>query len=407
MEEAEKRITAFKVADKDKTSNFITRSGRISEDPAILDKQPVDGTDPRVPTENDKVQKQLQKTNANITLWELLVTSQEHRTALIKQLSTASVPTDLSPEDMTATIGSITMQRSLSFSDDDLPRYGANHNYALYITVEIQEQQVPLVLIDNGSTVNVCPLRTVTKLGYKATDFTPSSLAIRAYDDTRRAPLGTIKLTMIMGPIQSTAEFQILDIPASFNLLLGRSWIHPIGALPSTLHMKVKIPFEQKVVTIQGNEGLATIATTSTTPAFQHSEQDISLRGFRVVADVQMLDKELPSQNPTARMMQKMNFLPGLGLGKISKVKSVLINPRSTKAYLDSDTFQRKVRTVPNQPQQAEGGTATSGKKAKTLHITACLNHGGVRKRARYCQDGKSSTLKMHMLITGEPTQLA
>ena len=121
---------------------------------------------------------------------------------------------------------------------------------------------------------------------------------------------------MIMGPIQSTAEFQIRDIPASFNLLLGRSWIHPIGALPSTLHMKVKIPFEQKVVTIQGNEGLATVATTSTTPAFQHSEQDISLRGFRVVADVQMLDKELPSQNPTARMMQKMNFLPGLGLGK-------------------------------------------------------------------------------------------
>jgi len=47
-------------------------------------------------------------------------------------------------------------------------------------------------------------------------------------------------LEFTAGPVLLKEKFQVLDIPASFNLLLGRPWIHAIEAVPSTLHQKVK-----------------------------------------------------------------------------------------------------------------------------------------------------------------------
>jgi hypothetical protein len=51
---------------------------------------------------------------------------------------------------------------------------------------------------------------------------------------------GMKALEFTAGPVLLKEKFQVLDIPASFNLLLGRPWIHAIEAVPSTLHQKVK-----------------------------------------------------------------------------------------------------------------------------------------------------------------------
>ena len=44
--------------------------------------------------------------------------------------------------------------------------------------------------------------------------------------------------------------FQILRIHVSFNLLLGRPWIHSAGAIPSSLLLKVKFIHDGQVITI-------------------------------------------------------------------------------------------------------------------------------------------------------------
>ena len=122
------------------------------------------------------------------------------------------------------------------FSDDDLPSEGSGHTRSLYISVSCSGRQVPSILLDNGSALNVCPLATAIALGYTPSNFGPSTQTVRAYDSTRREVMSTLEIKLLIGLTIFVTLFQVLRIPTSFNLLLGRPWIHRVGAIPSSLH---------------------------------------------------------------------------------------------------------------------------------------------------------------------------
>ncbi|KAL6347561.1 hypothetical protein AAG906_026086 [Vitis piasezkii] len=61
------------------------------------------------------------------------------------------------------------------FSTDDLPSEGSDHTRPIYITVVCSGHRVSSVLLDNGSTLNVCPLATAVALGFAPSDFGPST----------------------------------------------------------------------------------------------------------------------------------------------------------------------------------------------------------------------------------------
>ena len=44
----------------------------------------------------------------------------------------------------------------------------------------------------------------------------------------------------MIGLVVFQVMFQVLRIHVSFNLLLGRPWIHSAGVIPSSFHLKVK-----------------------------------------------------------------------------------------------------------------------------------------------------------------------
>ena len=61
-----------------------------------------------------------------------------------------------------------------------------------YISICCLGRRVPSVLLDNGSTLNICPLATTIALGYALSDFGHSTKTIQAYDNTRREVMGTL-----------------------------------------------------------------------------------------------------------------------------------------------------------------------------------------------------------------------
>lgn len=65
-------------------------------------------------------------------------------------------------------LGLIISRNGFSFSDEDLPPEGHKHDQSLNKRVLCKKHRVPLVLIDKGSGLNVCPLRTAMRLGQKA-----------------------------------------------------------------------------------------------------------------------------------------------------------------------------------------------------------------------------------------------
>ena len=62
--------------------------------------------------------------------------------------------------------------------------------------------------------------------------------------------MGTLEIELLIGPTPFVVVFQVLRIPTSFNLFLGRPWIHRAGAIPSSLHHKVKFIHEGQVITV-------------------------------------------------------------------------------------------------------------------------------------------------------------
>ena len=68
--------------------------------------------------------------------------------------------------------------------------------------------------------------------------------------------MGTLTIDLLIGPTTFSILFQVLRIPASFNLLLGRPWIHQAGAIPSSLHQKVKFIHDGRVITVQSTRDM-------------------------------------------------------------------------------------------------------------------------------------------------------
>ena len=89
--------------------------------------------------------------------------------------------------------------------------------------------KVLMVLIDNGSTLNVCPFRSALTIGLDIKTIIPYLLTVRAYDNILRKVIGTFKAPYKIGPLETIVEFHVMEITPNYNLLLGRAWFHPIG----------------------------------------------------------------------------------------------------------------------------------------------------------------------------------
>ena len=131
------------------------------------------------------------------------------------------VPTTITSQDLNAMIGSISRELTISYSDKDLTKKGKHHNDPLHIIVDAKGNRIPMVLIDDRSALNVCPLKTASCLGLSINDFVPTDQHVRAYNNSRKEVLGTITLELTIGPMIKKEEFQVLNIASCFNMLLG------------------------------------------------------------------------------------------------------------------------------------------------------------------------------------------
>jgi len=94
---------------------------------------------------------QLKKTQAYVSVWDLLMASLKHRKALLEILNGEEVPIDTTPQEVLSLMGvEGSSHPLLAFSNEDLPLEGATHIRPLQITIECMGAKVPMVLIDNG-----------------------------------------------------------------------------------------------------------------------------------------------------------------------------------------------------------------------------------------------------------------
>ena len=77
-----------------------------------------------------------------------------------------------------------------------------------------------MILIDNGSALNVCPFKTTPTIGLDMETIIPCSLTVSAYFNLSLKLLRTFKAPYKIGPIETIVQFHVMDITPNYNLLL-------------------------------------------------------------------------------------------------------------------------------------------------------------------------------------------
>ncbi|RDX76296.1 hypothetical protein CR513_43729, partial [Mucuna pruriens] len=103
-----------------------------------------------------------------------------------------------------------------------------------------------------------------------------SPVMVMAFDGSKRELMGEITLPIRIGPTTFDITFQVMDIRLAYSCLLGRRWIHAAGAVPSSLHQKVKFIVDGQLINFIGEKEMM----VSTPFPMEYIEEDEEARNL-------------------------------------------------------------------------------------------------------------------------------
>ena len=152
-------------------------------------------------------------------------------------------------------------------------------------------------------------------------------------------------------------------------MLLGRPWIYDTKAVPSSLYQKVQFPHEGAIVTIYGD----TLIVPKPIFDIDFEKEPLTLDGFenkrlgfeRKEEEMEKIPMDFaPYGNyNVVAMMRKMNYLPGMNLGRTVKKSTiqVLMIPTATPLFrlgykpTNNDLLKMEVRKMARAKAKAKG----------------------------------------------------
>ena len=107
-------------------------------------------------------------------------------------------------------------------------------------------------MVDGGSAAEIIYPDLYKGLKLKSEDLMPYSSPLMSFDGKL-----VILKNMIRLPIQTSLEivevnFIVVDTYSPYTAIVGRPWLHTLGAVASFLYQKVKFPPRDQVLEIRG-----------------------------------------------------------------------------------------------------------------------------------------------------------
>ena len=79
-------------------------------------------------------------------------------------------------------------------------------------------------------------------------------------------------------------NFQVIKVDSLYNMLLGRPWLHLVGAITSTLHRRLKFISRNQLVTIMAKEPMTIFHETSILYIDANAFPEASFHSFKLVS---------------------------------------------------------------------------------------------------------------------------
>lgn len=150
----------------------------------------------------------------------------------------------------------------ITFSDADYKGINPDHNQALVITLDISNHDVKKTLVDNGSSVDVLFAHTLDRMQLGSLRLeTSKEQSLYGFGHNVVPIQGIIHLPVIFGTeprkVRHMVKFYVINIPSSYNAILGRLSLTKLRAITSTPHLKVKFSTPKGVGELKAESGMA------------------------------------------------------------------------------------------------------------------------------------------------------
>ncbi|XP_076888413.1 uncharacterized protein LOC143538838 [Bidens hawaiensis] len=118
------------------------------------------------------------------------------------------------------------------FNDEDWDNIQDPHHEGLIITLYVGNYFVRRILVDNGSSVNIILLDTLKRMKILESKIVSQYSVLVGFSGEANSTVGEIKLLVYIEGVNSTHKVYVIDELTSFNVILGRPWIHDMKAVP-------------------------------------------------------------------------------------------------------------------------------------------------------------------------------
>ncbi|XP_059638116.1 uncharacterized protein LOC132280026 [Cornus florida] len=112
------------------------------------------------------------------------------------------------------------------------------------------------VLVDPGSSANIITKAVFEQLEIPSSLIRATSSPLMGFDGPKVDPIGIIDLLVTAAKSLLKENFVLIDIHPSYNLIMGRGWIHRMNGVPSTLYqvMRCLSPYGKEVINLWGDQ---------------------------------------------------------------------------------------------------------------------------------------------------------
>ena len=162
----------------------------------------------------------------------------------------------------------------LVFDGRDREHINEPQQDALVISLPVGNCLIKRIMVDNGSAANIMTKHTLQEMGLAESDMIKKSTILVGFSGETKKTVGEITLPTYAQGVNILTKFLIIECDSTYNIIMGRPWIHDLQVVPSTFYQVLKFPTPWGVQKIRGDQATARECyKTCMKPTVQHEAQ--------------------------------------------------------------------------------------------------------------------------------------